>query len=648
LEPQEDPAETLHNLLVNAPFPSLFLDEQLRLRRYTANAAGLWGVSLTDRGRSLGDLGLTADDPELLADAERVRAEGGPREREITIRNAQCYLRVVQPFQNAQDERAGVVVTWVDITARKTAEQDLAEALARLQFHVDNSPLGVFEWDAERRIVHWSNSAERLSGWPASAVEGRRLEDFHSVHPDDEPSIRHMMNALLQGEVQRNVSRHRHYRTDGSLIHCACYNSVRRDAQGNLLTVLTLMLDITEQQALEDRLRQSARALERADQRKNEFLATLAHELRNPLAPLNNVLYTLSETPGGRSEIGDWALGLMRRQLDQLNHLVDDLLDVARITTGTLELERSPVDLHQLVDDALETADPLLSQGEHHIEVELPAESVPVDVDHHRIAQVIGNLLRNAATYTPPKGRIRVSAEPQDRWVTVRVADNGRGMAPEEIPQIFDLYSHGPRLNRGDDEGLGLGLTIVRQLVEMHGGLIWAESPGPGQGSAFYFTLPRAAQASPSGDHRGVAAATPAEPAVAAPGGTEPVSILVVDDNADVADSFVVMLRTLGYTAEPVLSGQAALDHVHDALTRVLLVDLGMPDIDGLEVARRLQEHPRRPEMLLIAITGYGQYRDVSDALEAGFDHHLIKPVDVVVLSDLIERWSQKRATRGG
>ena len=197
------------------------------------------------------------------------------------------------------------------------------------------------------------------------------------------------------------------------------------------------------------------------------------------------------------------------------------------------------MDLQQLVDYALETADPLLSQGEYHVEVERPAESLLVDVDRHRITQVIGNLLRNAATYTPPKGRIRVSAETQDRWVTVRVADNGRGIVPEEIPQIFDLDSHGPRLNRGDDEGLGLGRTIVRQLVEMHGGPIWAESPGPGQGSAFYFTWPRAGQASPSGDHRGVAAAPPA---VAAPGGTEPASILVVDDNADGADSFVVLL----------------------------------------------------------------------------------------------------------
>jgi CheY-like chemotaxis protein len=370
-----------------------------------------------------------------------------------------------------------------------------------------------------------------------------------------------------------------------------------------------------------------------ADQRKDEFLATLGHELRNPLAPLLTGLHMLRLTGGGEPTIGRMT-EVMERQVTHLVRLVDDLLEVSRITRGVIDVQHETVDLGTLLRAALETTRPMFEAAGHRLDVDLPAELVALSGDAVRLTQVFANLLTNAAKYTDAGGRVTLTARRRGSRVTVSVKDNGIGISPGHLRSVFEMFMQVDRSNRRVQGGLGIGLTLVRSLVEMHGGSVEARSDGPGTGSEFIVTLPAI-----DGDAADLAVRTVTAPALATR------RILVVDDNHDAADTLGMLLETLGAVVEVAHGGQAALDILQHFEPDTVLLDIGMPGMDGYEVARRIRILPRHARTLLVALTGWGQDQDYRLSRTAGFDHHLVKPPDIDELREVL---APSRSGRSG
>jgi signal transduction histidine kinase/DNA-binding response OmpR family regulator len=392
------------------------------------------------------------------------------------------------------------------------------------------------------------------------------------------------------------------------------------------LADLTLAEDLASRAAVALDNARLYREVQEADRRKNEFLAMLAHELRNPLAPIRNAVHILracgpdpTRLPGVRD--------MIERQVEHLVRLVDDLLDVSRITGGKIRLQMERVEMADVVAHALETSRPLLDARRHQLTVSPPSEPLPVHGDPVRLAQVLGNLLNNAAKYTEEGGRVWLSAAREGSAIVLRVRDTGVGIPPEMLASIFDLFTQVDRSLDRSQGGLGIGLTLVRRLVEMHGGSVQASSPGPGQGSEFVVRLPALVK-----QH---AIQTPSN------GQSEhPVfcrrRILIVDDNVDAAESLMLVLQRQGHDVRAAQSGQTALKTAADFAPQVVLLDLGLPGMDGFEVARRLRQKADAEPPLLLALTGYGRDEDRRRSREVGFDQHLIKPVDLDLLAALM------------
>ncbi|HEY4556030.1 MAG TPA: ATP-binding protein, partial [Lysobacter sp.] len=365
---------------------------------------------------------------------------------------------------------------------------------------------------------------------------------------------------------------------------------------------------------LED-IAQARDALAEVARRKDQFLAMLGHELRNPLAPIRNALHLVGADPTLSESHRD--LGrMMKRQVDHMVRLVDDLLDVSRISRGAIELRRERTDLGDVLQAAAELGRPLVEAGAHTLVMELPDTALPVEADPVRLAQVFGNLLNNAAKYTPAGGRITVRARRSGAQLHVDVEDDGIGIEPEMLSQVFELFTQGQRDAHRAHDGLGIGLTLVRSLVEMHGGTVTVHSAGRGLGSVFSVTLPAAAAVD----------RTPAPAVLASSSPTQGLRVLVVDDNVDSAESMGMVLELLGIAHEVTFDGRAALESAQRAAPDVVLLDIGMPGMDGYEVARHLRADERTREVVLIALTGWSQAQDRERSREAGFDHHLSKP----------------------
>ena len=364
----------------------------------------------------------------------------------------------------------------------------------------------------------------------------------------------------------------------------------------------------------EDERQAAMLALREADRRKDEFLAMLAHELRNPLAPIRNAVEILRADNAGVRERARTIIG---RQVEHLARLVDDLLDVSRITQRKVMLKRSIVSLRAVVDAAIETARPFLDANRHRLEVRQPEGDLWLNLDAVRISQALGNLLHNAAKFTPPGGHIRLEARRAADHLEIVGADDGVGMAPEIVPYVFDLFTQDERSLERSQGGLGIGLSLVRGMIEMHGGSVRAESGGRGQGSRFTMRLPVAANLAPApGRH------------VAAPASTAPRRVLVVEDNADAAETLALVLRAAGHDVTVVTDSLQAMSAARASRPEVMLLDIGLPGLDGYELARRLRDDEATRDGYLIAISGYGQERDRARSAAAGFDLHLTKPVE--------------------
>lgn len=391
--------------------------------------------------------------------------------------------------------------------------------------------------------------------------------------------------------------------------------------------------DITQRLTAENDMRRLNEELAQANRRKTEFLATLAHELRNPLAPLSNGLH-LMRLAGGKPEMLERTRQMMERQVQHMVHLVDDLLDVARISTGKVELRRRRMDLKEAVATAVETSASLIDAGGHKLRVELPAQPLPMDADPTRITQVVSNLLNNAAKYTPEAGRIDLRVAVHDGEAVLTVTDTGIGLAPDALSKVFEMFAQVPNSTGKPQGGLGIGLSLVQSLVAMHGGSVSASSAGIGQGSTFTVRLPLA-----KGDE--MTTETNAAQAAGKPGQLQ---VLVVDDNTDAAESLGVLLDIEGHAAHIAHTGAAALQVAQSHALDVVFLDIGLPDMTGYDVAKRLRMLPGMQKTMLVALTGWGTQDDRQRARDAGFDRHLTKPAELPAVEELLRLAAEAKA----
>jgi PAS domain S-box-containing protein len=512
------------------------------------------------------------------------------------------------PMRDAAGAAVGAVLVFRDVTERKRVE----EAQARLAAIVESSDDAILSKTLDGTILSWNGGAERLFGYTPQEAIGQHITLI--IPPERLDEERMILDRLRRGE------RVEHFETvrvakGGRRVAISLTVSPVRDAHGVVVGASKVARDITRQKEVEE-------ALLDADRKKDDFIALLAHELRNPLAPIRNGLQVL-RLAGGNLVAVEQARGMMDRQLAHMVRLVDDLLDVSRIGRNKMELRRQRVPLADVVSSAVETARPLIEEAGHELTLLLPAGAVYLDADLTRLAQVFSNLLTNSAKYTPPGGKIWLTAERRDGEVVVAVRDTGIGIPAAFLPTIFDMFSQVDRTIERSTGGLGIGLALVKGLVEMHGGTVTGESHG--QGSVFTVRLPALA------DQQGVAAAAT---------GTGPSGlarrILVVDDSRDGADSLALMLGLLGNEVRTAHDGLDAVAQAEAFRPEVILMDVGMPKLNGLDATRRIRAQPWGKAMTIIALTGWGQDGDRERSREAGCDGHLVKPVNLPDLEKLM------------
>ena len=508
-----------------------------------------------------------------------------------------------------------------NLAARQRAADVLHAERERFRTMLTSIGDAVVVTDAQGRITLLNPVAQALTGWSAEAL-GQPLEAvFHIVHETTRKTVENPVSQVIRLGAIVGLANHTVLiAKDGTELAIDDSGAPIRDARGRIVGVVLVFRDITQR-------RGSERALEDADRRKDEFLAMLAHELRNPLAPIRNAAHTLALLGTGDDRVR-WVSGVIERQVGLMTRLVDDLLDVSRITSGKITLQRTTVSVREVLAQSVETARPLAESRGQALEVDVPEDAGWVDGDPARLAQAVGNLLDNAIKYTDDGGRIWLRARVEADEVVIVVEDSGVGVDPELLPHVFDLFIQADRSLERKQGGLGLGLTLVRRLVEMHGGHVEAASAGPGLGSAFTIRLPclAAEVAEP------VAAAEPAEAATAGPARR----ILVVDDQQDSTDSLALFLRLRGHEVRTAHDGPSALDEIEHYRPEVVFLDLGLPGMSGYDVARRVRMKTDLGPLRLVALTGYGTDADRQKTRDAGFDVHLAKPVDPRAVDELL------------
>ncbi|MBA3313331.1 MAG: PAS domain S-box protein [Planctomycetaceae bacterium] len=514
-------------------------------------------------------------------------------------------------------EVSGFIEITRDLTERKLAEERLRTNDLKFQLLMAGvQEYAIFLMDPEGRVTDWNAAAERVLGYKADEIVGQSFAVFFTPE-EGEPGGVAERELRLAASVGRASDDRWHVRKDGTHFWANGLTSALRDEDGSLKGFAKVLSDRTERKRFEEELRAKADALEEADRRKNEFLAMLAHELRNPLSPIASAVALLEHSESlGEEERS--AIGIADRQVKKLTRLINDLMDVSRITSGKVHLNRERIDLRDVLRGVVAAAKPGIDEHGHTLVVSLPEHPLWLSADATRLEQVFENLLGNATKYTPHGGRIEVAVARQDGTAVVAVRDNGVGIAPELLPMVFDLFTQADRSLDRSQGGLGIGLTIVKTLVEMHDGQVEATTGGLGKGSEFAVKLPLLAVRS-----------TPRPETSGPTNEAAPRRILVVDDNADAAKMLSLLLRASGNEVETALCGLKAIEAAVTFRPEVILLDIGLPGLDGYEVARRLREQAETKDVVLVAITGYGQPEDREKSKAAGFNHHLVKPVSI-------------------
>jgi PAS domain S-box-containing protein len=526
------------------------------------------------------------------------------------------------PIRGTGGEIVGCVLVFRDISDTKRvqaeqrkADERLREAEAQFRAMADNIPQLSWMATAEGALFWFNQRWYEYTGTTLEQVQG---DGWHGVvSPEELPRVVDSFTCCIRsGQPWEDTFALR--RHDGAFRWHLSRAMPITSEDGVVLRWFGSNTDITEQ-------RKMAADLAEADRRKNEFLATLAHELRNPLAPIRTGLQVLKLRDDDERAV-EQARSMMDRQLSHLVRLVDDLMDVSRITSGKLELRREPVQLAAVVNSAVETSRPLIERMGHEFDVRLPEQPIAVNADFTRLAQVFMNLLNNAAKYSERGGHIQLIAERSGTDLVVSVKDHGIGIAAEHLPHVFDMFSQVDRSLEKSQGGLGIGLTLVKRLVELHGGTIDARSAGPNQGSEFIVRLPIVTETATSG---------PTSTALDRPR-ESPLRILIVDDNRDGADLLALMLESMGNEVRVAYDGEQAVAAAAEFRSDVVLLDIGLPKLDGHEVCRRIRKQPGGKQIIMIAQTGWGQVEDRRRTREAGFDHHMVKPLDPHALRKLL------------
>jgi PAS domain S-box-containing protein len=555
-------------------------------------------------------------DQELLFAQERGRFEDeGWR---VAKGGRQFWANVVISALRDDGGLRGFAKITRDLTERRRHEESLRASDERFRVMVEGvKDYAIFMLDRDGRVTSWNSGAERIHGYKAHEAIGQHFSLFYPQEAIDKKwPEQELAMAREHGRFEDEGPR---VRKHGATFWANVLITPLYDPQGELLGYAKVTRDLTDRKRVEE--------LERAERQTNEFLAMLAHELRNPLAPISNALHLLARKPAA-DPTEQWARDVLQRQTGQMTRLVDDLLDVSRITRSAIALSKKATDMCKVVRAAADASLQWMQSRSHTLSLHLPQHELAVLGDETRLAQVLQNLLHNAAKYTPVRGRIDVEARLEDGAVVVAVRDNGLGMEAEMLDSAFQLFRQGPQSLDRAEGGLGVGLTLVQRLVAMHGGTVHARSAGPGQGSEFVVRLPAAASAAPM--------ARPGRKTEAQALPPRPSRVLVVDDNQDAANALRLLLESDGHEVKMAADGVSGLALAREYKPDYLLLDIGLPRLSGYDIAASLRADPAMKAITIVAITGYGQVHDRTRTAAVGFDHHLTKPVEFTTLQELL------------
>jgi PAS domain S-box-containing protein len=521
-------------------------------------------------------------------------------------------------LRSSDGELRGFLKITRDLTERKQAEEALRQSEERFRLMIESvQDYAIFMLDPDGRVMSWNLGAERIKGYTASEIIGQHFSVFYSSEDNaNGKPARELEIAKREGRVEDEGWR---VRKDRSQFWANVVITALFDTQGTLRGFAKITCDLTAKQQVEQ--------LRVADKQKNAFLAMLAHELRNPLAPIRNGVELLKMLTTAVPEMQQ-TTEMMERQVVHLVRLVDDLLDMSRIITGKIHIQKDAVDVNEFVDRAVEEVQPTIDAHGHELMIARPAKRLIVDGDVVRLSQVVSNLLSNAAKYTDKPSQIWLTIEPTNCDVLIRIRDQGIGIEADELSRMFNLFEQADTSIGRSRGGLGIGLTLVKRIVELHGGSVSATSAGLSQGSEFVVRLPILREQRP------ITLQAPYQPQYGAkPSGRR---ILVIDDNVDAASSVEKLLKLWGHEVQAAYNGPDAIEKARTFRPHVVLLDIGMPGMSGYEVARALRAEPGFDGVVITALTGYGQAEDKLRSREAGFNHHLTKPPDPNALAALI------------
>jgi two-component system CheB/CheR fusion protein len=618
IEEQTQASNDVQNLINSTDIGTVFLDRAGCIKLFTPRARDIFSLIPADRGRPLSDINTYLERVDLMADVEHVLDRLDRVEREVATKNGRWHLMRVGPYRTSDDRIEGVVLTFVDITEQRQAVDRVRQSEERLRRALAVDTVGVLYFRMDGRLSDSNEAFTRMCGLSHEDVKAGRAVWGTMIAAESTPDFDLLFNELRQ-TGRATPHQLTFVRPGGEQWAALATATIISDDEG-----VMFVIDVTDHQRAVETLRD-------ADRRKNEFLATLAHELRNPLAPIANGLEILRLLPSS-NDAATRAREMMERQVAHMVRLVEDLLEVSRITLGKIDLRREHLDLREVLQQAIESTASAVRGGRHQFSAAITNEPLPVFADAVRLGQVFSNLLNNAAKYTPEGGHIRLVASRRALEVTVSIQDDGVGIGEHMLPHVFDMFTQGNALPPGHAQtGLGIGLTLVRALVLAHGGHVEARSAGIGRGSEFVVTLPVAAE----GGER-------AQTTRAAPVSLEGRRMIVVDDNRDAADSLCSLLSMCGASVTAAYSGEEALQRLDADPPTVMFIDIGMPNMDGFELARRIRQRrgKARPPVL-VAVTGWGQPQDRNAAYAAGFDHHLTKPADPALVFRLLKELSE-------
>jgi len=538
--------------------------------------------------------------------------------------NADLRRRLEEAEEAIRAIRSGAVDAFVAAEAHGNRVYTLESADRPYRLLVEQMQQGAITLNADGAIAYCNRRFADLLGRPHERLTGVAFRDF--IPPDEQALYE---SLLQQGRAGAGQGEAHLQKADGGLIPVfLTFNALPPDsgvAVGGLVTDLTT-------QRHHEKLNAALEALKESDRRKNEFLAILAHELRNPLAPIRNALHIMRLT-GANGEAVSSETEMMERQVGQMVRLVDDLLDVSRISRGKIELRKDRVELASAVNHAVEAARTLVQCMEHDLTVTLPPLPIYLNADPTRLAQVLGNLLSNACKFTDKGGRISLTVEREGKQAVIQVRDNGIGIAADQLPRIFDMFMQVDTSLERSVSGLGIGLTLAKNLVEMHDGTLEVHSAGAGQGSEFVVRLPIMVETPKP----------PPEPTVTEPTTTTARRILVVDDNRVSADSLARLLHLTGNETHAAYDGLEAVEAATTFRPDVVLLDIGLPKLNGYDVARKIREQPWGKNIVMVALTGWGQVEDRQKSREAGFNGHMVKPIDHAELMKLLASLSSEQ-----